>query len=231
MLRAGDILLLEMHRPGPRYGYANRDDQLGFIPVEWWEDDFLAIQYATAKGIVVVEAGGNGSESLDDVLYDQPGEGFSTTWQNPFRRTVDSGAILVGAGSPPPGTNGADHGPNASRLSFSNYGACIDAQGWGEEVTSAGYGDLTNVDDENTAYTRIFSGTSSASPMITGVIACLQGNRLAMAKNPLLPLQLRQLLRGSGTPQVDGPNGPASQQRIGNRPDLKALLAGLVGVS
>jgi hypothetical protein len=223
-LKAGDILLLEMHRPGPRNQFANRDDQLGFIPVEWWEEDFLAIQYATAKGIIVIEAGGNGNEWLDDVLYDTPADGFSSTWRNPFRRgAVDSGAILVGAGAPPPGTNGMSYGPNCSRLSFSNYGSAVDAQGWGEQVTSCGYGDLQD-GDESVWYTKLFSGTSSASPMIAGVVACLQGNRLAAGKRPLTFAQARALLRATGTPQASGPNGPATQ-RIGNRPDLTALLA------
>jgi Subtilase family len=221
-LQAGDILLLEMHRPGPRYNFEEREDQLGYIPVEWWEEDFLAIQYATAKGIIVVEAGGNGAESLDDPLYDKPGEGFSPAWKNPLRRQVDSGAILVGAGAPPPISNMPDYGPNCSRLDFSNYGTAVDAQGWGRNVVSTGYGDLQN-GSEDQCYTATFSGTSSASPMIVGAVACLQGSRRAAGKRCLAPGEIRNLLRSSGTPQVDGPNGPASQ-RIGNRPDLKALL-------
>ena len=42
----------------------------------------------------------------------------------------------------PPGTHGRNHGADRSRLDFSNYGALIDAQGWGREVTTCGYGDL-----------------------------------------------------------------------------------------
>jgi len=224
LLQAGDVLLLEMHRPGPKYAFENREDQLGFIPVEWWEDDFLAIQYATAKGVVVIEAGGNGSEDLDDPLYDTPADGFSADWRNPLQRAVDSGAILVGAGAPPPGTNGADHGPNCCRLDFSNYGSAVDAQGWGREVTSTGYDDLQN-GDENVCYTKTFSGTSSASPMIAAAVACAQGARIARGVRRVTPSEVRTLLRASGTPQPDGPNGPAAEQRIGNRPDLQKLIA------
>ena len=87
----------------------------------------------------------------------------------------DSGAILVGAGAPPPGTHGRDHGPDRSRLDFSNFGARVDAQGWGEEVTTCGYGDLQGGTNEDLWYTDTFSGTSSASPIVVGALGCLQG--------------------------------------------------------
>lgn len=54
-LLPGDVLLLEMHRPGPRFGFATRADQRGYIAVEWWPDDFAAILDATSRGVVVVE--------------------------------------------------------------------------------------------------------------------------------------------------------------------------------
>ena len=34
------------------------------------------------------------------------------------------------------------HGPDRSRLDFSNFGKAVDVQGWGREVTTCGYGDL-----------------------------------------------------------------------------------------
>jgi hypothetical protein len=43
-LKPGDVLLIELHRVGP----AGR-----FIAMEWWHDNFLALKYATEKGIVV----------------------------------------------------------------------------------------------------------------------------------------------------------------------------------
>jgi hypothetical protein len=101
-LLPGDIILIELHRPGPRFNFEGRDDQLGFIAIEWWEDDFAAISFAVGRGVVVVEAAGNGAENLDDPLYNTRPAGFPTTWTNPFNRTNrDSGAILVGAGAPP----------------------------------------------------------------------------------------------------------------------------------
>jgi hypothetical protein len=222
-LRAGDLLLLEMHRPGPRNNFAQRDDQRGYIAVEWWPDDFAAILNATSRGIIVVEAAGNGAENLDDVLYQTPAPGFPAGWRNPFRRSNrDSGAIVVGAGAPPPGTHGRDHGPDRSRLDFSNWGALIDAQGWGREVTSCGYGDLQGGTNEDLWYTDTFSGTSSASPILTGTIACIQGMAKARGRAVLTPAQVRNCLRSTGSPQQDAPGRPASQ-RIGNRPDIRAF--------
>jgi hypothetical protein len=222
-LRAGDIILLEMHRPGPRFAFASRADQRGYIAVEWWPDDFAAILNATSRGIIVVEAAGNGAENLDDALYQTPGAGFPTGWRNSFRRSNrDSGAIVVGAGAPPPGTHGRDHGPDRSRLDFSNWGALVDAQGWGREVTSCGYGDLQGGTNEDLWYTDTFSGTSSASPIVTGVIACIQGMAKARGRPVLTPAQVRNCLRSTGSPQQDAPGRPATQ-RIGNRPDLRAF--------
>jgi hypothetical protein len=222
-LRAGDVVLLEMHRPGPRFNFASRSDQRGYIAVEWWPDDYAAIRNATSRGIIVVEAAGNGAENLDDALYQTPAAGFPSGWSNAFRRgNRDSGAIVVGAGAPPPGTHGRNNGPDRSRLDFSNWGALIDAQGWGREVTTCGYGDLQGGSNEDLWYTDTFSGTSSASPIVTGTVASLQGMAKARGRPVLTPAQVRNCLRSTGSPQQDAPGRPVSQ-RIGNRPDLRAL--------
>jgi Subtilase family len=229
LLNPGDIILLEMHRAGPRYNFDDtRQDQAGFIAIEWWPDDLAAIQYATAKGVIVVEAGGNGAENLDDSLYDQnppsPNGPFPNTWTNPYRRTqVDSGAIIVGAGAPPSGTHNSNWGADRSRLDFSNYGSLMDAQGWGREVTTCGYGDLQGGVTEDTWYTDQFSGTSSASPIVLGALACVQGALKAAGNSLLTPATARSLLRSSGSSQTDGPAGPSSQ-RIGNRPDIRQMI-------
>ncbi len=119
-LNAGDLILLEIHRAGPRHNFQGRQDQLGYIAIEWWPDDFAAIAFATGRGIIVVEAAGNGAENLDDPIYATRPPGFPTTWTNPFNRANrDSGAIVVGAGAPPPNTHGRNHGADRSRLGFS----------------------------------------------------------------------------------------------------------------
>ena len=136
------------HAPG-------RHDAQGYVPVSYWPDDLTAIQYATALGILVVEAAGNGAQHLDDDVYAGPGPGFRPTRLNPFVRDgLDSGGILVGAGAPPSG----DHGPDRSRLPFSNWGTAIDAQGWGRDVATTG-----SLGRRRTRPSRRTAGTRSAS--------------------------------------------------------------------
>ena len=136
---------------------------------------------------------------------------------------LDSGAIVVGAGAPPPGTHDRDHGPDRSRLGFSNWGSAVDAQGWGREVTTIGYGDLQGGTDEDLWYTDEFSGTSSASPIVVGALGCVQGILRHQSRPPLTPIRARNLLRATGSPQQDAPGRPGSQ-RIGNRPDLRQFV-------
>jgi hypothetical protein len=220
----GDIILLELHRPGPRYNFQSRGDQKGYIAIEWWPDDFAAIRYAVTKGCIVVGAAGNGAENLNDTIYNTRPAGFPASWRNPFNRSLaDSGAVLAGAGAPPPGTHGRNHGPDRSRLDFSNYGSCVDAQGWGREVTTTGYGDLQGGSNEDLWYTDQFSGTSSASPMVVGALACVQGVLKARRRPVLSPARARSLLRSTGSAQTNAVGRPVSQ-RIGRRPNLRQLI-------
>jgi hypothetical protein len=226
-LSPGDLILIELQRAGPRWN-AGAGGEQGSLPLEWWPDDFDAIRYATSKGIIVVAAAGNGSENLDDPIYNTPGPGFPADWSNPFARGGrDSGAILVGAGAPPPNTHGSTWGPDRSRLDFSNYGSSLDAQAWGREVTTTGYGDLQGGTDPGTWYTDRFSGTSSAAAIVVGVLGCLQGIKRAQGAPLLTPATARALLRTTGSPQQDALPFPASE-RIGNRPSLAQMIGGAV---
>ncbi|GAG90208.1 unnamed protein product, partial [marine sediment metagenome] len=108
LLSPGDIILIEIHYAGPD-APDPLHSQEGYIAIEWYPHEFLAIKYATSKGIIVVEAAGNGSRDLDAAVF-----------QGRFDRSNrDSGAILVGAGAPPSG----NYGPDRSRLGFSNWGS------------------------------------------------------------------------------------------------------------
>lgn len=197
-LRAGDVLLIELQGGGPRGRY---------LPVEYWDDAFDVISVHTKRGVVVIEAAGNGAENLDHPSY-----------RGAFDRNQrDSGAIMIGAGGPP-----REGFRDRERLDFSNFGGRVDVQGWGRKVATLDYGDLQACDDdENQAdrhYTNEFSGTSSASPIVAGAAVILQS--IARQQNRVLsPLELRELLRRTGTPQA----GDTSEQ-IGPRPDLARAI-------
>jgi subtilisin family serine protease len=197
-LRAGDVLLIELQGAGPRGGR--------WVPVEYWDDAYDAIAAATKRGVVVIEAAGNGAEDLDRSIY-----------KGKFDRAKrDSGAILVGAGGPPrQGFN------DRERLEFSNYGARVDVQGWGRKVATLDYGDLQNCSGANRHYTGEFSGTSSASPIVAGAAVIVEG--YAKARGGVLsPIQVRDLLRSTGTPQTGD-----TREQIGPRPDLARALVEL----
>ena len=212
----GHIILLELQREGPG-GYR--------IPVEWWPDDLAAIRYATSLGLVVVAAAGNGDAndvgtSLDHARFDGGAPGFPADWKNPFARGLaDSGAIVAGAGVPPVG----HHGKDCSRLLFSNYGSIVDAQGWGREVMTAGYGCLNGGMEEHW-YTNGFGGTSAAAAMVAGVLACVQSVRRKRGLKPLDAHAARRLLRRTGSPQRADAGFPVSE-RIGKRPNLRSMIS------
>ena len=213
-LKKGDAILIELQATGPNNKY---------VAMQYWPDIFSAIVAATAKGITVVEAAGNGNENFDLPIFNNTG------------LQKDSGAIVVGAGIPPANAFDFDGGGGfgsayqqigvpRSRIWFSNYGRIVNVQGWGFHVATLAYGDMQGDASENKWYTLRFSGTSSASPIVTGAVACLQGRAKAKNGAPLTPAKVRAILMQSGTPQVAGPGVPLSQ-RIGPQPNLVTAMA------
>ena len=212
-LNPGDLILIELHAPGPHFNFESRNDQLGYVCMEYFQANFDVIQQLFLDGIVVCEAAGNGAENYDDAnLY---GQLFDTTFRN-------SHAIICGAGAPPSGAFGADR----TRLSFSNYGERVNLQGYGAGVYTTGYGDAFTSGAEDTWYTAFFSGTSSASPIITGSVAALQGAHKSAFGISMTSDEIRTLLDATGSPQT-GNTG----QHIGPRPDLQAAFNQILGVS
>jgi len=96
--------------------------------------------------------------------------------------------------------------------------------GCGREVVTTGYGDLQGGTDARRHYTARVSGTSSASPVVLGALAAVQGIHHGRGPLRLTPARTRALLRMTGSPQQDAPSRPASQ-RIGRLPDTRQLLA------
>jgi hypothetical protein len=204
---SGGIVLIEQQRQGPSNPSADCGcalDQCNYVPVEYGLAEFSAIQAATANGVIVVEAAANGGTNLDAAVY---GNLFN-------RNSRDSGAILVGAGQ------SAQRVP----MCFSNYGSRVDVHGWGQYVTTMGYGDLypsppSQTILKNLWYTSTFGGTSSASPIVAGAAAIVQGVRLAAGQPPMNSIQMRSTLATSGTPQAT----PVSRQ-IGPLPNVRAAI-------
>lgn len=192
----GHVLLLEAH-----------NDYNGFtlVPVEAYDDTYEMIRLATALGIIVVEAGGNGGEDLD-LVTNPSGDNFFDPTDPSFR---DSGAIIVGAAS-----SATPH----TRLSFSSHGARVDCYGWGQNVDTTGDGWSGT---STTAYTGTFGGTSSASPIIAGAALAVQGVGEAGLGLRFSPVQMRAILTNPATstasddPPVD---------RIGVMPNLRAII-------
>lgn len=208
-LKAGDVILIELHFDlNPPTGQ--------FVAMQYFSDVFTAIQAAVNKGIVVVEAAGNGNQNFDAAKYN--GTGLQK----------DCGAIMVGAGVPP--TNRFDFnssyaplGAPRSRIFFSNYGKMVNVQAWGWHVSTTGYGDAGGK-TANEHYTFRFSGTSSASPIVTSAVACIQGAAIAKHGAPLTPVKVRKILMDTGTPQAASPGVPVATNKIGPQPDLVAAL-------
>ena len=203
-LRPGDVLLIELQTTGPRGR---------FLPMEWYDDVYDAVRAATDRGVVIIEAAGNGNEDLDHKTY-----------KGKFDRTKrDSGAIMIGAGGPP-----RDGFNDREKLDFSNYGSRVDVQGWGRMVATLDYGDLQQCEDgsddwryTDRHYTNRFSGTSSASPIVAGAAVLVQG--LAKQRGRVLsPRALRDLLAKTGTPQAGD-----TKKNIGPRPNLARAIQGL----
>ena len=169
-------------------------------PMEYLQVNFDAIWTSSfALDVICVEAGANGSQNLD-----------SAAFNGLFDRNVrDSGAIVVGAGTP----------TGRVAESFTNYGSRMDVHAWGSQIVTTGYGDLQDQGPATTEYTASFGGTSGASPMAVGSALCLQGIKKLYTGSPYTPIEMRELLNMTGIDHLD------PVREIGPRPDIGAAMA------
>jgi hypothetical protein len=196
-MTTGDVLLLEAQTTYPT--------TTGFVPVEVEDLVFEAIRTAVSRGIVVIEAAGNGSVNLD-LFQDVSGKQILNRTSADFR---DSGAILVGAASA-----SAPH----TRLPFSNFGGRVDCFAWGERIDTCGDG-WTSTDPST--YTTNFGGTSGASPIVAGAALLLQAFRIGSGQPRVDPGTLRAVL---STPLLNTASAQPAVDLIGVMPNLRAII-------
>lgn len=203
---SGDILVLEVQTIAP--------DPFG-APAEYVDDSFDAIRLASALGMVVVEAAGNGSQNFDTLA-----NGGRQILNPASRDYRDSGAIIVGA---------ADSVAPHDRMTFSSFGARVNCYAWGENVVTSGYGTLDDGGgNANASYADDFSGTSSATPIVAGAAIILQGMHAANTGTRLPPLVMRNLLANPVTGTAQGAGVPGN---IGVMPNLQAIINDTLGIA
>ena len=156
--------------------------------------DWVTSQHTTGKAVANMSLGGSPSTALDNAVRNSIADGVvyviaagnSNSNACNFSPARTAEAITVGA------TTSSD-----ARASYSNKGSCLDLFAPGSSITSAW-------NSSNTA-TNTISGTSMATPHVTGVAALyLQGHNAT-------PLQVRNALVGAATPNKvtnPGSNSP-----------------------
>ena len=202
-LPAGSILLVEAQTVE-----ATLTGTGSYVPAEYEDPVYDAVCAATARGITVVAAAGNGhfmqgSTDLDSVRLADGRPAFQ-------RAPGDSGAILVGAGRLQNG--------QWQRQGFSNYGSRVDCFAAGEEVLSTSRGPVQPGGGDEDCLCDDFGGTSAAAAILAGVARVLQAMAWSRCGALLNPLAMRRLL---SDPQLGTPC--AAGQGIGVMPDLARL--------
>ncbi|MEE2730561.1 MAG: S8 family serine peptidase [Pseudomonadota bacterium] len=209
-LNFGEVLLLEAQV------WLNGTTLLG--PIEAYDAEFEAIRLATALGVIVVEAGGNGTNNgqapaLDmDTYTTLGGEQIFNPASTDFR---DSGAIIVTAA-----TSAAPH----IRRNYGPYGERIDCYAWSQNIDTCSSNSLGST----TAYTTTFGGTSGASPIITGAALAIQGVAESQLGFRFGPYQMRSILRN---PANGTPPDVAEVTAIGVMPDLRQIIDNVLNVA
>ena len=202
----GDVIVFEMQA----YGLNGTVSNPRFVPAEYDILVWNLTKALTDAGRIVVAAAGNGYQDLDSPDY-QTYMGYG-----------DSGAIIVGGGTantihaifPPYVVSGVTY--------TSTYGSRVDVQGWFENVRSTGAipgsGFTLVGSDFNQSY-MTFTGTSSATAQLGGVVTVLQSHYKSQTNNTLTSQQMRTILKNTGIPQ-----GGDLSKNIGPFPNMLAAV-------
>lgn len=207
----GDIILLETQDGVP--GNANLLGPSEVVAATW-----ESIRLATALGVIVVEAGGNGTGNggTPAVNLDTQVDGngtlkfFRDAGNAAFR---DSGAIIVAAAS-----SAAPH----TRRAFSTHGRRVDCFAWGHNITTL----TSDANGATTTYRNDFGGTSGASPMVAGAALCVQGIYEAATGNRLSPRQMRRIL---SDPAINTLKSANEATDMGVMPNLRRIIDDVLG--
>ncbi len=174
------------------------------VPIENDATLYELLRLATALGIVVIEAAGNGNADLD-TLVDADGRMVLNPDSPDFR---DSGAILVGA---------ASSTPPHPRHEDSGHGKRIDCFAWGDDVfTLSSNEDRVKRDMYDTAISR----TSGASAIIAGAALVVQGLAASKFGTGFNGWVLRDILANCDL----GTGSSSGCDVIGVMPDLKRII-------
>jgi serine protease len=172
------------------------------LPVEAAPLEFELVRLATALGITVVEAAGNGySPALGAERRGVDLDRFL----DPAR--ADSGAILVAAA----------YASERTKIPASNYGARIDCYAWGDGVVTA----TARGPEDTSGCTNAFGGTSAAAAIIAGAALVVLGVAAAQPRaRSLTGREVRARL-------AHGTRAARPGERIGVMPDLRTILSAL----
>ena len=147
--------------------------------------NWVTSKHTTGKAVANMSLGGSASSSLDTAVNNsiQDGIVYAVAAGNSNASACNYSPARVGNAITVGATTSTD-----ARASYSNKGSCLDLFAPGSSITSAWY-------TSNTA-TNTISGTSMATPHVTGVSALyLQGHNAT-------PLQVRNAIVGAATQNV-----------------------------